>query len=280
MQNFNNNLLDTQHYIDWNSKLGNNFTNQYGIHNYGMYSKNIETEGSYQAKVSGDYGEFTAKSVLNSLPDIYAVMNDILIQTGIKYRPYQPEKYGQSPWKIVRNKKNSRLYEEVHKSTQLDHIIVSPFGIFVLETKNHKGWVYGDISGRVWTQVLNGEQGNGAYGGHSHYTFLNPVLQNQEHIRHLSNSMKLSSAYMTGMIVFTNPDAHLANVNCNCCFTMDMLYEAILSYTNVVFNPKQYEKVIHAIERIDSNNYTLEKEHITYVKDIQHRQEVNKIYRR
>jgi hypothetical protein len=28
-------------------------------------------------------------------------------------------------------------------TTQIDHIIVSPFGVFVVETKNMKGWIFG-----------------------------------------------------------------------------------------------------------------------------------------
>lgn len=28
-------------------------------------------------------------------------------------------------------------------STQIDHLFVSPFGLFVVETKNYKGWIFG-----------------------------------------------------------------------------------------------------------------------------------------
>lgn len=278
MNNFNDNnrIFDEKHYLDWNDKLGQNFDRQSGIHQYGMMSKNIETDGSYQAKVSGDYGEFTAKSVLNSLPNWYAVMDDILLQTGIQYRPYEPEIYGESPWKLV--KKKGRIYEEVHKSTQIDHLVISPFGIFVIETKNHKGYVFGSVSSKVWTQVLNGENGKRAYGGHTHYTFLNPVTQNNEHIQHLSKQLKISNNFMTGMIVFTNPDAFLGNVDCNCCYTLDMLYEAILSYNTQIFNSKQFNQIIHKVVNLDTNNYLTEKEHITYVKDIQQRKEMFKLY--
>ena len=39
-------------------------------------------------------------------------------------------------------------------STQIDHIIVSVHGIFVIETKNYKGWIYGNEKQRQWTQVF------------------------------------------------------------------------------------------------------------------------------
>jgi hypothetical protein len=93
----------------------------------------------------------------------------------------------------------------------------------------------------------------------------------------MSKQLKMPMNYMTGMIVFTNPEAYLGNVNCTCCYTIDMLYEAILSYQQPLWNMKQTEKVIKAIEGIDTNNYTNAKEHEMYVKDIKHRHEINRM---
>ena len=38
-------------------------------------------------------------------------------------------------------------------TTQIDHIIVSVFGVFVVETKNMKGWIYGGQNKKTWTQI-------------------------------------------------------------------------------------------------------------------------------
>ena len=252
---------------EWKNKFGNNFTDNYGnTYRQAMEIKNMETNGAYQAKVSGDYGEFTASSILKALPSEYHVMNDILLQQGIMKRPYQPQIYGQSKWQVV--KERGRMIELVKKSTQLDHLIVSPYGLFVIETKNHKGYVFGDIRGAVWTQVLNK--------GQAHYTFHNPVAQNETHLKELSNQLRLGRQFMVGMIVFTNPEAYLGNVNCNCCFTLDMLYNAIMSYNKPIWDMKQTEKVILAIEKLDSSSYTKAKEHEMYVQDLKERQEINR----
>lgn len=298
---FNNNVYDKSHYTDWNDKLGKNFTHNNGIHNDMMYQKNIETGGGYQAIVSGMYGEFTIAAIFKSLPEEYVVLNDILIQTGIRFRKYtyaELMKYGETPWELAiktgKNKfklvkkemaiqhivsnPNISYYEIVKKSSQIDHLIVSPYGIFVVETKNHKGWVFGDINGRVWTQVLNGENGWREYGGHAHYTFMNPVQQNELHLQHLSEKLHIPRNYMTGMIIFTNPEAYLGNVNCNCCYTLDMFAEALFSYNSIIWNERQTEQVIKAIEKLNSNNYSLAKEHVKYVKDTQHRHEINRMY--
>ena len=298
---FNENIYNEGHYESWNDKLGNNFTGNNGIHNEMMIQKNLETGGSYQAAVSGMYGEFTIAAIFKALPEEYAVLNDILLQTGIQFRKYsliEYQKYGETPWELavkvgkkkfkpvkkqvalaqIMSNPNARFYEIVKKSSQLDHLIVSPYGIFVVETKNHKGWVFGDVNGKVWTQVLGGDAGWRAYGGHSHYTFFNPVTQNELHMEHLSRQIKIPRNFMTGMIVFTNPEAYLGNINCTCCYTLDIFAEALLSYNNVLWNKKQTEFVIKSVEKLNSSSYSLNKEHVTYVKDLQHRHEINRMY--
>ena len=39
-------------------------------------------------------------------------------------------------------------------SSQIDHLVVSPFGLFIVETKNLAGWIYGASDKAKWTQVL------------------------------------------------------------------------------------------------------------------------------
>lgn len=39
-------------------------------------------------------------------------------------------------------------------TTQIDHIIVSKFGIFVIETKNFSGWIFGKKDDLTWTQKI------------------------------------------------------------------------------------------------------------------------------
>ena len=301
MDNFNENVYRQGHFESWNNSFGKNFTDNFSdIHKQQMIQKNMETGGAYQAEVSGMYGEFTIAAVFKSLSDEYVVINDVLLQTGIDFRKYtfnDYQKYGETPWELavkigkrnykpvkkqvalqqIMNNPNAVLYEIVRKSSQLDHLIVSPYGIFVVETKNHKGWVFGDINGKVWTQVLNGENGWRAYGGHAHYTFFNPVQQNELHMMHLSEKIKIPRNYMTGMIVFTNPDAFLGNINCNCCFTLDKFAEALLSYKTPIWTMKQTEQVIKLVENLNSSSYSKSKEHVTYIKDMQHRHEINRM---
>lgn len=62
-------------------------------------------------------------------------------------------------------------------TSQIDHILLSRFGIVVVETKNYSGRLYGNASQQYWTQVL-------AYGNTKNKLY-NPLLQNKTHIYNL-----------------------------------------------------------------------------------------------
>ena len=66
-------------------------------------------------------------------------------------------------------------------TTQIDHVFVSTCGVFVVETKNMSGWIFGREQDPEWTQVFRG-------GGK--YTFQNPLRQNYRHIRALEEALR------------------------------------------------------------------------------------------
>ena len=66
-------------------------------------------------------------------------------------------------------------------TTQIDHIVFSRFGIFVIETKNMKGWIFGSEHQKRWTQNIYGKKNS----------FQNPLLQNYRHIKALEEVLKI-----------------------------------------------------------------------------------------
>jgi len=79
-------------------------------------------------------------------------------------------------------------------TTQIDHVIVSAFGVFVVETKHHRGWVFGGEKDRTWTQKI--------HGGHSQ-KFQNPLRQNYKHTECLQELLGLESSEVKSVVVFT-----------------------------------------------------------------------------
>lgn len=78
-------------------------------------------------------------------------------------------------------------------TTQVDHVIISRFGIFVVETKNYSGWIFGTEKERQWTCTYpTGEQ----------HTFQNPIKQNERHIHALSSLLCLDMSLFYPLIAF------------------------------------------------------------------------------
>ena len=69
---------------------------------------------------------------------------------------------------------NDLILVDEGKSSQIDHVVINPRGIFVIETKNYSGEIYGSESQREWTQVL-------AYGNVKNKLY-NPLKQNATHV--------------------------------------------------------------------------------------------------
>ena len=77
-------------------------------------------------------------------------------------------------------------------TTQIDHIFVSRHGIFVVETKNMKGRIFGESSQATWTQRLY----------RSDYPFQNPLRQNYKHTKVLEALIDVPEHAIYPVIVF------------------------------------------------------------------------------
>lgn len=94
-------------------------------------------------KTKGSRGEKQVAALLALLPkDKYKVINNLLLQSG-------------------------------GYSTQIDHVVVSVYGVFVIETKYYRGWIYGGENSEFWTKNVYGHK----------YDLRNPLWQNEGHIK-------------------------------------------------------------------------------------------------
>lgn len=92
-------------------------------------------------------------------------------------------------------------------TTQIDHIVVSQYGVFVVETKTYSGWIFGDEKSKDWTQSIYRKKSR----------FQNPMRQNYRHICALANNLGIDKSYFRGVVVFTE----------NCTFKTEMPAEVV-----------------------------------------------------
>ena len=79
-------------------------------------------------------------------------------------------------------------------TTQVNHILVSRFGVFVIETKDYKGWIFANANQANWTQVLFKWK----------FKFQNPIFQNIRHVRAVQGLLDfLPPGTIKSMVVFT-----------------------------------------------------------------------------
>ena len=78
-------------------------------------------------------------------------------------------------------------------TTQIDHILVTESGIFIIETKHYRGWILGHPNDTHWTQVIYQKKSR----------FRNPLRQNYGHVRTVQSLFKLPDTAFKGLVVFT-----------------------------------------------------------------------------
>ena len=80
------------------------------------------------------------------------------------------------------------------KTTEIDVLMVHEKGIFVFESKNYSGWIFGSTDQLNWTQCLkNGDKNK----------FYNPIRQNRTHIKALAEFLDMPVSNFVSYIVFS-----------------------------------------------------------------------------
>jgi hypothetical protein len=87
---------------------------------------------------------------------------------------------------------NNVIIEDELGSTQIDHIIVSKFGVFVVETKDMDGWIFGSEKEKQWTQTFPRYKSK----------FQNPLHQNYRHTKTLSAYLGIEHEKLIPVVVF------------------------------------------------------------------------------
>jgi len=74
--------------------------------------------------------------------------------------------------------RNVYIPKDNGETSEIDVMYITQKGIFVFESKNYSGWIFGDEKSQYWTAMLPNRQKN---------RFYNPIKQNRTHIKWLQN---------------------------------------------------------------------------------------------
>ena len=122
-------------------------------------------------------------------------------------------------------------------TTQIDHIVVSVYGVFVVETKYYRGWIFGSPKQKNWTQSIYRRK----------YSFQNPLLQNYKHVQTLKELLGLDDNQVHSVVVFIGDSQFKTQMPANVAYG-GAYVDYIRSFTTRTLNAEQVEAIKQQIK--------------------------------
>ncbi len=142
---------------------------------------------------------------------------------------------------------NTFLKNSAGRTTEIDLISINTSGIFVCESKNYSGWIFGDEKNKNWTQSLQKNLKN---------SFYNPILQNKGHIKAIDNFLKneYSDKFLSYIIFSSRCELKKITVT-----TKNVRVLKLNEFSNQLNTDKLNHRNRLTIEQVDKIYYALKK---------------------
>lgn len=193
------------------------------------------------ATQKGKRGEMRISSILSQLPNEYTVLNDLIFQT---------EK----------------------GTTQIDHVVVSKYGIFAIETKNYRGEIYGDDNRQEWTQLIvtkvtYAKKWWKTYTYVTKNHFYNPVKQSLGHAFKIKEFLSAFPHLKIVPIVVFVGEAELKDVNSRQhVIHEDNLLSVIDMYKTIYLTDDDVKTVVGILEGNNVREIVSDRQHVKNLK--------------
>ncbi|WP_095022061.1 nuclease-related domain-containing protein [Bacillus thuringiensis] len=154
---------------------------------------------------------------------------------------------------------NVTVYTEYGDTTQIDHIVIAETGVFVVETKNYEGWIYGNEKSARWTQGIFRKKSS----------FQNPFRQNYKHIKAIEWVMEQQLPCIS--IAAFHPKCSLKRVDVHSKGKHALYYNdlktCIESYTEVQLTNDEVQHIYQTMLRANITDKGIEKKHVKYLQN-------------
>lgn len=192
-------------------------------------------------KQKGKRGEHRVHDILSSLSKEYHVLDDVVLKTE-------------------------------NGTTQIDHVVISKFGVFAIETKNYRGDIYGDDNRKEWTQLIvtkvtYQKKWWKTYTYVTKNHFYNPVKQSVGHALRIKKLLStFSNLKIVPIVVFTG-DAVLSNVESNHHVIYEKsLLEVIYGYQTIYLKDDDVRTVLEIIKSGNLRESVSDRQHVKNLK--------------
>ena len=188
----------------------------------------------------GKEGENRVHNILMQLPDDYVIIDDVILQTN-------------------------------KGTTQIDHIVVSKYGVFAIETKNYRGEIYGDDKRKEWTQMIITDV-TYAKKWWKTYTYVtkkhlyNPVKQSLAHSIAIKKLLSEWPALRVVPIVVFTGTAVLKDVTSRYYVVYDFnLLETVLSFKTIYLTDNDVRRVVDILLRNNFREFVDDRSHVNNI---------------
>ena len=177
-------------------------------------------------EIKGWFGEKAVSAILATLPEEdYRTINNVMLKTETG-------------------------------TSQVDHVVVSTYGIFVIETKNYKGWITGTEKSNQWTKNMYGKK----------YPFRNPLKQNYGHVKALESMLGLPFEIFIPIVVFS-VNAELKVKTTSPVVYTSQLARTIRKYTDVKIQREGIGEIAAKISGANIDSKENRKKHVQGIRD-------------
>lgn len=176
--------------------------------------------------IHGKLGEASVRTLLDRLPkDKYTVLNDVMLRTE-------------------------------RGTSQIDHVVVSVYGVFVIETKNYSGWILGSENADEWTKNVYGKK----------FRFRNPLKQNYGHVKALEKALELPSSCFIPIVVFSMRATLKVKTSQPVVYTVKLL-RTIQSYSQTMLSDDDVQRVVAVLKQQNISTKENNREHIKEIRE-------------
>ena len=178
-------------------------------------------------RIKGFFGEKSVAFFLSWLdPAKYKIINNIMLQAG-------------------------------SRTTQMDHVVVSNFGIFVIETKNYKGWIMGNEFDDNWTQVIYKRKEK----------LHNPIKLNYGHIQALKDALgEYADANYISIVAFTTKADLKVKASTDVIYSVG-LPKTIRKYSAETISDSDKEQIYEKLLSLNIDNKENRKAHVKAIRN-------------
>lgn len=140
-------------------------------------------------------------------------------------------------------------------TTQIDHLLISPYGLFIVETKYRTGWIFGSADKPKWTQTLRGKK----------YSFQNPLRQTFRQKKLLAEYLKVNESMIHTVVCFVGDCTFKTQLPSN--VINSKLGRYIQHFNQRILSARDIAAILHSLNKHVSESKLTSKDHVQSLRE-------------